>query len=169
MAAVELHSGDPTAALQHARSSVAVAEESGAPIEAALARILGGRALAHAGHEDEAVAELRRAAAALDRCGAFRFRDRAELELGKLGQRTYRRTRPGNADGRGIETLTARELEVVELVVDRRTNSEIAARLFLSNKTVETHLRNIFRKMNVSSRVELARAFENATRAVHSG
>ena len=66
-------------------------------------------------------------------------------------------------DGKGIETLTARELQVARLVVDRKTNSEIAAELFLSNKTVESHLRNIFRKLNVASRVELARAVERAT------
>jgi DNA-binding NarL/FixJ family response regulator len=51
------------------------------------------------------------------------------------------------------------------LVVDRKTNPEIAAELFLSQKTVETHLRNIFRKVGVSSRVELARAVERAERA----
>jgi DNA-binding CsgD family transcriptional regulator len=51
---------------------------------------------------------------------------------------------------------------VTQLVVDRKTNPEIAAELFLSQKTVETHLRNIFRKVGVSSRVELARAVERA-------
>jgi DNA-binding NarL/FixJ family response regulator len=56
-------------------------------------------------------------------------------------------------------------LQVAQLVVDRRTNPEIAAQLFLSNKTVESHLRNIFRKLGVASRVELARAVERAARA----
>jgi DNA-binding CsgD family transcriptional regulator len=93
-----------------------------------------------------------------------RYRDEAERELGKLGQRTHRRTRPGKTGGKGIETLTARELEVAWLVVDRRTNPQIAAQLYLSQKTVETHLRNIFRKIDVSSRVELARTVERAER-----
>ena len=57
---------------------------------------------------------------------------------------------------------SARELELARLVVDRKTNSEIAAALFLSQKTVESHLRNIFRKLGISSRVELARAVERA-------
>lgn len=51
------------------------------------------------------------------------------------------------------------------LVFDRKTNPEIAAELFLSQKTVETHLRNIFRKVGVSSRVELARVVEREQRA----
>jgi DNA-binding CsgD family transcriptional regulator len=58
--------------------------------------------------------------------------------------------------------LTGRELEIARLVVDRKTNLQIAAELFLSHKTVETHLRNIFRKIGVGSRVELARAVEVA-------
>lgn len=65
----------------------------------------------------------------------------------------------------GIDSLTERELEVAWLVVGRRTNPEIAAELFLSKKTVETHLRNIFRKLDVTSRVELARAVERTGRS----
>ena len=120
--------------------------------------------IAAAVERDPARAELEHAAAAFERHGALRFRDTAERELGKLGQRKHRRTRPGKSDGTGIESLTGRELQVARLVVDRKTNPEIAAELFLSQKTVETHLRNIFRKLGVSSRVELARAVEQAER-----
>ncbi|MCC6224202.1 MAG: response regulator transcription factor, partial [Thermoleophilia bacterium] len=111
---------------------------------------------------DEAV---ERAAAELDACGALRYRDEAERELGRLGRRIHRRTRPGTSDGAGLESLTERELQVPRLVVERKTNSQIAGELYLSQKTVETHLRHIFRKLGVSSRVELARAVERAGRA----
>ena len=100
----------------------------------------------------------------LEAHGALRYRQEADHELRKLGRPLHRRTRPGKADGTGVDTLTERELELARLVVDRRTNPEIAAALFLSQKTVETHLRNMFRKLGVSSRVELARAVEQADR-----
>lgn len=73
-----------------------------------------------------------------------------------------RRTRPGKAGAAGVGSLTGRELQIARLVVDRLTNAEIAAELFLSPKTIETHMHNMFNKLNVSSRVELARAVERA-------
>jgi DNA-binding NarL/FixJ family response regulator len=65
-------------------------------------------------------------------------------------------------DDGGLEGLSAREREVAELVADRRMNKEIAGALFLSEKTVESHLRSVFRKLGVASRVEVARAVERA-------
>jgi DNA-binding NarL/FixJ family response regulator len=159
-AAVALQDGDPRRAAELALASAAGADGVRAPIEAALSRTLAGRAFAAAGHADRAVAELQRAAGGLDACGAVRFRDRAERELGKLGHRTHRRTRPGDLDAGGLDSLTERELQVARLVVDRLTNPQIAAELFLSKKTVETHLRHVFEKLNVSSRVALAHLVE---------
>jgi ATP/maltotriose-dependent transcriptional regulator MalT len=163
-AAVALFVGDTSRAIERALASADGADTVGAPIEAALSRTLAGRALAEAGRTDGAVAELQRAAESLDACGALRYRDSAERELGKLGHRPHRRTRPGESRVMGIESLTERELQVAWLVVDRRTNPEIAADLFLSQKTVETHLRNIFTKAGVANRVELARAVERSER-----
>jgi ATP/maltotriose-dependent transcriptional regulator MalT len=164
VAAVALHCADAAGASEGALASAVAAEKVGAPVEAALSRTLAGRALAEAGQRDLAIAELERAATELDACGALRYRDEAERELGKLGHRVHRRTRPGKLDGAGLELLTERELQVTRLAVEGKTNPQIAAELFLSKKTVETHLRNIFRKMGVSSRVALVRAVERAER-----
>ena len=71
---------------------------------------------------------------------------------------------PGRRDATGVESLTERELQVARLIVDRRTNPQIAAELFLSPKTVESHVRNLFHKLGVSSRVEVARVVERAER-----
>jgi ATP/maltotriose-dependent transcriptional regulator MalT len=166
VAAVALDSGDAALAAERGLASADAAEAVGAPIEAALSRTIAGRALAATGEKARAVAELQRAAAALDACGAWRYRQSAERELGKLGHRPHRRTRPGKANGAGIESLTGRELQIARLVVDRKTNPQIAAELFLSQKTVETHLRNIFHKMDVTSRAALARAVERTGPAV---
>ena len=84
-------------------------------------------------------------------------------------RRSHRRTRPGNTHGPGIESLTERELQVLRLVVDRRTNPEIAEELLLSQKTVETHLSNIFNKMGVATRVALARAVEHSRETTRVG
>ncbi len=130
-----------------------------APVQGASARLIAGRALATSGDRGGAIAQFERAAETFEACGAPRRRDMAEQELRRLGRTVYRRS-----GASGLEALTARELEIARLVVDRQTNTQIAATLFLSKKTVETHLRNIFAKVGVSSRVELARAVERADR-----
>jgi DNA-binding NarL/FixJ family response regulator len=168
VAAVALHCGETTRATKRALASAETAHQVGAPIEAALSRTLAGRALAQAGQSDRALAELQRAAATFDTCGALRYRDSAERELGRLGHRPHRRTRPGNPNGTGIDSLTERELQIARLVVDRKTNAQIAAELFLSQKTIETHLRNIFHKMDLTTRVALARALERADRTARA-
>jgi DNA-binding CsgD family transcriptional regulator len=160
-AAVALAGGDAAAATEQALHAAELADAIGLPVEAALARTIAGRALAELGDRDGAVGELELAATALDRCGAVRYRDAAQRALRQLGQHIHRRTRPGDAAG-GVGALTGRELEIAQLIVDRKTNAEIARELFLSKKTVETHIRNMFRKLDAGSRVEIARAVEAA-------
>jgi DNA-binding NarL/FixJ family response regulator len=164
-ASVALHRGDFDEAAERALASAAASEEVGVVVEAALARVLAGRALAAGANDDASAEQFERAAETFDRAGADRHRQATEQHLRGLGRRVYRRSRSGTApDGDGLNSLTAREQEIARLVTDRRTNPEIAAELFLSQKTVETHLRNIFRKVSVTSRVELARAVERADR-----
>jgi ATP/maltotriose-dependent transcriptional regulator MalT len=170
MAAVTLATGEPEAAAEHALRSAALHAEAGAGLEQARSRLLAGQALAAAGETERATAELSAAAAAFDRCGAIPRRDEAERELRRLGhKRLHRRTRPGDADATGLASLTERELQVARLIVDRRTNAQIASELFLSTKTVESHVRHLFQKLGVSSRVEVARAVERADRATPAG
>ena len=104
--------------------------------------------------------QLEQAVGELDGCGAIRYRDAAERELRQLGLRVHRRTRPGDLSQTGVASLTERELQIARLIVDRKTNGEIAGELFLSKKTIETHIRNMFRKLDASSRVDIARAIE---------
>ena len=164
-AALDLDAGDPTSAAGRALAAAVALEDVGDAFDAATSRMLAGRALAVAGEHDRAATEFERAAAAFDSFGSIRYRDEAERELRKLGRPTQRRSRPGKANGIGVATLSERELQVGRLVVDRKTNPEIAAELFLSLKTVESHMRNIFRKLDVRSRVEVARVIERADRA----
>jgi signal transduction histidine kinase len=164
-AALALDAGDAARAAEQARAAAAVLEQAGDRFDAAMARLLAGRAFSEAGEHDTAAAELEIAAAAFHSFGSTRYRAQAERELRKLGRSTPHRSKPGQANGSGVGTLSERELQVGRLVVDRKTNPEIAAELFLSLKTVESHLRNIFRKLDVRSRVEVARAIERADRA----
>ena len=97
---------------------------------------------------------LTQAAADLDRFGARRLRDDASRELRRLGVRTWRRGRTAPRDAEGTRSLTPREREVAALVLAGRRNAEIAERLHLSLKTIESHTRNIYAKLGVSSRVE---------------
>jgi DNA-binding CsgD family transcriptional regulator/tetratricopeptide (TPR) repeat protein len=159
-AALALYEGDAATAADRALAAAAGLDEIGVRIEAAGARALAGRALVEMGEKDRGAAELEKASAEFEDRGAPRRREPVERELRKLGRGVHRRSQPGKADAKGVASLTGRELEVARLVVDRRTNAEIAAELFLSTKTVETHLRNIFRKLDAGSRVDVARVVE---------
>ena len=158
-AAVLLARDEPLEAARVAHASYEAAGSVGARLQAAFSRALEGRALAAAGERLDAVAALRDAEHELDACGSVRVRDEMRRELRRLGARSEPRGPAAPGDS-GIGALSKRELEIARLVTDRLTNREIAAALFLSDKTIESHLRNIFHKLGVTSRVEVARAVE---------
>jgi DNA-binding NarL/FixJ family response regulator len=168
-AAVALDAGDAQGAAAQASRSVDIATQAGAPMEAAISRTLAGRAVAAAGDRDRAVEHLTDAARDLEAMGALRYRDAAERELRQLGRRIHRPSQPTAAEGAGVASLTKRELEIAQRIVDRQTNRQIAEQLYLSPKTVETHIRNIFGKLGADSRVEVARIVEQAQRAATNG
>jgi DNA-binding CsgD family transcriptional regulator len=72
--------------------------------------------------------------------------------------------RPRRTALSGIESLTPSELRVTQLAADGMTNREIAQALFVTEKTVETHLGHVFPKLDVSSRAELPMKLERANR-----
>jgi DNA-binding CsgD family transcriptional regulator len=146
-------SGDAERAGDVALGAAAAEDELGARIAAFRSRTLCGRVLALAGRKDDAIVQLERAQRELSSCGAARFADEPARELRRFGRRV---TRTGHASG--PMGLTPRELEVAQLVASGKTNREIAAELFLSERTIETHLSNVFTKLGVSSRAAVASA-----------
>ncbi len=154
-ATVLLAGDDPPGAARAAREAIALAESAGNPLLVARARALLGAALGRLGEAETAIRELQRAERTLVDCGAMREADSAAQELRRLGWRGPRRAR-GGSGARGRTGLSAREWEVATLVAAGKRNREVAAALFLSEKTVETHLSHIYDKLGVRSRAALA-------------
>ena len=161
-AAHALATGDAAGGVELLRSAVRHSESMQSPVYVAWSRELLGHALEAAGDSDGAVRELVIASEMSSELGTIRHRDRIDAELRRLGQTVHRRSRRGAAGANGVESLTGRELEIAQLIRSHATNRTIANELFLSLKTVETHVRNIFNKLGVSSRGEIARQLDHA-------
>jgi DNA-binding CsgD family transcriptional regulator len=114
-------------------------------------------AAAAAGDRDRAAAALDAALAGYQRMGAVPDRDRALGRLRALGLRRSSRDAHRAADF-GWASLTATENRIAALVRDGLTNREIGTRLFVSPRTVQTHVSHILQKTGLRSRVEIARA-----------
>jgi ATP/maltotriose-dependent transcriptional regulator MalT len=137
---VALASGNVEDALGRARESSRLWGDIGSPYEAARARVLVARALRELGDHDSAAGEFAVARRAFAEVGAAPAAEELDRLLG--------RPRPGG--------LTEREVEVLRLVAEGRSNHDIARALVLSQKTVERHLSNIFTKLGVPSRTAAA-------------
>src|SRR5213079_1865310 len=109
-----------------------------------------GAAFRACGQRKAAREPLLEGLALASRCGARRLEQRARAELGAIG------VRPRTTDHTGVDSLTPSERRVVDLAVAGGTNREIAQALFVTEKTVETHLGRAFRKLDVTSRRQLA-------------
>jgi ATP/maltotriose-dependent transcriptional regulator MalT len=161
-AAVLLARGDAAAAVDTAREALPLAESADNPVLGARARALIGTALGRVGSTDEAVSELEEAERTLYGAGALREADAAAQELRRLGRRAPRRIRgprgggAGPVAGPGIAALSAREREVATLVASGMRNRDVATALFVSEKTIESHLARIYDKLGVRSRAALA-------------
>jgi DNA-binding CsgD family transcriptional regulator len=121
------------------------------PFERARTELAYGEFLRRARRRVEARDHLRAALDAFETLGATLWAERARVELRASGQ-TARKRDPSTRN-----TLTEQELQIARFVAEGRTNREVAAQLFLSPRTIDFHLRNVYRKLGITSRTALAR------------
>jgi DNA-binding CsgD family transcriptional regulator len=125
----------------------------GMPYDQAVARLDRAPVRYAAGHSADAVAEdIAAALKVLDQLQAKPQADRARAMLRTLGRRPT--APPGGHDDR---RLSGREEEVARLVAQGLSNAEVAERLFISSRTVSTHLQHIYRRLELPSRAALIR------------
>ena len=134
------------------REAVSTLEASPALLERARALVDLGTALRRARHPREAREPLRRGLDLATACGAAGLAGRARDELLATG------ARPRREAIHGPGALTPRELRVAQLAAQGLGNREIAQALFITRKTVESHLRSVFRKLGIGARAELPAA-----------
>ncbi len=138
------------AAEEHYRRALAAHDHSLRVPDRARTHLAFGEYLRRARRRVDAREQLRTALALFEQLGAAPLAQRAAQELRASGE-TARRRDPGTAD-----ELTPQERQVAALVAQGLSNRDAAAQLFVSPRTVDFHLRNVFGKLGVSSRAELA-------------
>jgi DNA-binding CsgD family transcriptional regulator len=122
------------------------------PFEACRTRLAYGSRLRRARRRADAREHLRAAIGGFDELGAGPWADLAQVELAATGETARRR------DPSTLGDLTPQEVQIGLLLAEGRTTREAAAALFLSPKTIEYHLRNVYRKLGIRSREELTAA-----------
>ena len=135
------------AAFEHGKE---VARAVASPLSEGLLELAYGQFLRKNGSRRSAIAALRAGGDLFGQLGAHPFRTRCELELTACG------IRPRDHSGENRYGLTAREDVVARLVASGKSNRQVAVELYLSTKAIEYHLSNVFAKVGVRSRHELA-------------
>jgi DNA-binding CsgD family transcriptional regulator len=125
--------------------------EAARPFERARSELAYGEFLRRARQRVEARVHLRAALDGFEGLGASLWAERARVELRASGQQARKRDPSTRAE------LTEQELQIARFVSQGLTNREVAAQLFLSPRTIDFHLRNVYRKLGISSRTALAR------------
>jgi len=142
------------------RQAIARLGRTRARTELARAHLLYGEWLRRERRRADAREQLRTAHRMLEAMGMEAFAERARRELRATGETARKRTVATTVE------LTAREAQIARLARDGLSNPEIGTRLFLSPRTVQYHLRNVFTKLGISSRGQLYRVLPNGRAAV---
>ncbi|MEV0212160.1 AAA family ATPase [Micromonospora sp. NPDC050695] len=132
--------------------------EAGA-FERARTELLFGQELRRSRRPRDARGHLHRARETFTLLGVGCWGEQATAELRAAGESV------GPPDLPAARLLTGQQLRIAQLVAQGATNREIAARMFLSTRTVDHHLRNVFHRLGIRSRTELARAFADEPHA----
>jgi DNA-binding CsgD family transcriptional regulator len=146
-----LAADDPDVLLQ----AVSEYRESPRVVHLALAIEDAGECLSRHYRTEQAVDHLKEALKIYERTGMRRDAGRTEGRLRSMGVRRGAKGRRGRPQ-HGWDSLTGTEVRVASFAASGMTNPEIAERLFISRRTVETHMSHVLAKVGLSSRVELA-------------
>jgi DNA-binding CsgD family transcriptional regulator len=133
--------------------ALALHDHDAPPYERARTQLAYGERLRRDRRKIEARAQLRAALETFEGLGTAPWAERARGELNATGESARKR------DASTIDDLTPQELRIAQLVAAGASNRDAAAQLFVSPKTVEYHLRKVFLKLGLSSRIELARVY----------
>ncbi len=141
--------GDSESALAHLERALAEHARVARPFERARTLLVQGSIERRANRRRAARTTLEDALAEFEGLGAALWAERARAELARIGGRTS-----------SADELTPSERRVAELVAEGQTNREVAAALFLTERTVESHLTHVYAKLGIRSRTELAGRFK---------
>jgi DNA-binding CsgD family transcriptional regulator len=148
---------DPADLERHFSEALRLHEATPDRFEEARTRLCYGECLRRARRRVQAREQLREALEAFDELGAAPWAERARSELLATGERARRR------DPSTLDELTPQELQIGMALAAGHTTREAATKLFLSPKTVEYHLRNVYRKLAIHSREELTEQLSGRT------